>query len=469
MREMRSLLRLAGVVGLALLACWTGGCRRAQQGEFACRDCNLVLISVDTLRADHVGALGYPRPTTPNIDALAERGVLFENAIAQSSWTKPAHMSIFTGLHPREHGFVALGDTRPLENDVPTLASVLKDHGYRTAAFVGGVNLSAAPGFDQGFEVFRNNGKNFRDNMEDLRWWLDHRGEGRFFLFVHGYDAHTPYRNDPVDRRALGLGETPPDSALAATCRGDGPVSRIEPYIDEYDAAVHRADRYVGKLLADLGDRGLLERSVVVLLSDHGEEFLEHGRCFHIATLYREVLHVPLLFVAPGLGARRLPDLVPASVSIAPTVMDLLGIHEHPFPGPSLASLARGGPGPRGAVVSQTERSEARRGDGEVLAITFPDEKLIRWTTGERSARFDLVSDPEEKNPSAEPGPRRSALDQELDRWLVDHPPRWESRRQSTSRTGKSPTAKSSPDDGPLDDENGDERHERLRSLGYAE
>jgi arylsulfatase A-like enzyme len=437
----------------------------------ACRDCNVVVISVDTLRADHVGALGYPKPTTPEIDALAERGVLFENAISQSSWTRPAHMSIFTGLHPREHGFVALADSRRLDDSIPTLASVLRENGYNTAAFTGGVNMAATYGFDRGFDLYRTNGKYFRDNLEDTRYWLDHERKGKFFLFVHGYDPHTPYLTDPVDRQALALPPLPPTEPFGAVCRGEGPVSRIEPFVREYDGAVHRADRYVGKIVRELGQRGLLDRTIVVVLSDHGEEFLEHGRCFHIATLYREVLHVPLLIVAPGLAPRRVTPPVAASVTIAPTIMEMLGV-EHPFRGPSLLGAATGGDVPDDPIVSETERNAEKKGDGHVRALTTPAQKLIQWTTESRASLYDTSADAMEQRPLADAA-RQNALATELDRWAEVHGPRAESRRRAGAAKGRKKDgdkggADETPED-PAAERERRQREEELRSLGYAD
>jgi arylsulfatase A-like enzyme len=457
---------IAGIAVAAVCAGPWAACDRRPPLD-PCLDCNVVVLSVDTLRADHVGALGYKTPTTPEIDALAARGVLFENAISQSSWTRPAHMSIFTGLHPREHGFVALADTRRLDDSIPTLASVLRDHGYNTAAFVGGVNLAATYGFDRGFDLYRTNGKYFRDNFEDTRYWLDHERKGKFFLFVHGYDAHTPYITDPIDRQAIALDESIPAEPFGEVCRRDGPVSRIDPFVREYDGAVHRADRYVGKIVRELGQRGLLDRTIVVVLSDHGEEFLEHGRCFHIATLHREVLHVPLVIVAPGLAPRRVAAAVSASVTIAPTVMELLGIDGHPFPGPSLLEAATGGAAPEDLIVSETERNAEKKGDGHVRSLTTPALKLIQWTTERRSSLFDTSTDAAEQSPVADPE-RHEALTTELDRWSEVHKPRFESRRRPGGTAGRKKDSDEKRED-PEAERERRQREEELRSLGYAD
>ena len=448
---------------LTITLCAAAACSPPPPPLEPCRDCNVVLISVDTLRADHVGAYGYARPTTPNIDALAGRGIVFENAIAQSSWTRPAHMSIFTGLHPREHGFVALRDSRRLEPEVPTIASVLAKNGWATAGFSGGVNMAASFGFGQGFEVYRNNGKYFRDNFEDARYWLDHNQQRRFFLFFHGYDAHTPYHSDSIDRRAVGLTDPPPRRAMRRVCRKGKPTPKMDAYIDEYDAAVHRADRYVGKLIADLERRGLLSRTIIVVLSDHGEEFLEHGRCFHVSTLHREVLQVPLIVVAPGLAPRRVKTLVPASVTVAPTLMQLVGIEDAPFPGPSLVAAARG-LGTRGeSVVSETERGRDNGGDGHVRALTGEDFKFIRWGMLNRSELYRIPDDSAEHHP-VDNSWRRTQLSRQLEGWAEAHPPRFEPRRRGKPGGGRHAQQEQREEDEALK-----RREEQLRSLGYAD
>lgn len=443
--------RLAAAVVVAALGCKAA---LAPTPEYRCGDCNVVLISVDTLRADHVGAYGYSRPTTPNIDALAARSVVFDNAIAQSSWTRAAHMSIFTGLHPREHGYVALADRARLPEGVPTLASVLREHGYTTVGFAGGVNVAAAYGFDVGFDAYRSNGKMFRDNFEETRYWLAENAKKRFFLFFHGYEAHTPYASDPADRIALGLPRDARTKGLRKVCaKGEDP-QEIRPFIDAYDSAIHRADRYVGKFLAELDSLGLRERTIVVLLSDHGEEFLEHGGCFHISTLYREVLQVPLMISAPGLAARRVAGPVSASVTIAPTVMGLLGFADHPFSGPSLVPAALGGALPDQPIVSETERAEKAEGQGHLRALTTAGEKLIDWISKDRREYFELGSDPAERSAVESPA-RQAALVAQLEKWAQGHPPRIPGRRPAPKDDAGSADSR--------------QLEEELRSLGYLQ
>jgi arylsulfatase A-like enzyme len=340
------------------------------------------------------------------------------------------------------------------------------------------VNLAAHYGFDRGFDVFRTNGRNFRDNLEDIRWWLDHETapeKGRFFLFLHGYDAHTPYQTDPIDRRDMALPEKPPEASLGETCRAGGDRSRVAPFVREYDGAIHRADRYVGKLLAELETRGLTRNTIVVLLSDHGEEFLEHDRCFHVATVHREVLHVPLFVSAPGLMPRRVKEPVSASVTIAPTILELAGIRDHPFREPSLAGAAAGGPVPDSPIVSETERNAPNKGDGNVRSLTTAGAKLIQWTTQARLSLYDAATDEAEQSPVYDAA-KIASLQARLDDWARTHEPKGPSRRKaggprSSAQAGKHASGDEDEDD-PAERERQRQLREsekELRSLGYTD
>ena len=186
----------ARALALVLVIAGLGSCEAyARRGPLRapCAGCNVVLISLDTLRADHVGAYGYPRPTTPNIDALAAQSVVFEQAVSQSAWTRPAHASMLTGLYPAEHGIVSIARGLALAPTQPTLATTLAEHGYATAAFTGGGNMSAHFGFDNGFATYRSPGRRLSDALPEIGRWLDAHRDGPFFLFVHAFDPHRPY------------------------------------------------------------------------------------------------------------------------------------------------------------------------------------------------------------------------------------------------------------------------------------
>ncbi len=414
---------LAYAVVLVAMAAGATGCR-AVGAEPLCRDCNILLISMDTLRADHLGSYGYSKPTSPSIDALAEQSVVFERAISQSAWTRPAHASMLTGLFPVEHGIVEMSRNGGLDPSIPTLAGILSDGGYRTGAFTGGANMSAHFGFGSGFGTYRSPGRRFEDHLEAVERWLG-RDDGRpWFLFVHGFDPHRPYKSLPEDRAALGL---PTEVAKRARtlCKTGGDRTATGPLIQEYDAAIHRGDRSLGRLLELVEEHGAGNDTIIVFTSDHGEEFLEHRRCFHIRALYREVVHVPLIVRVPGMKARRIDQVVPASAAVTPTLLELVGYRRAEHPGPSVVDALLGGRADVGAVVSETSSRYVEskgHGNGHVRALTTDDDKLIDWVQQKRREYFDIRADPDEQHAIAD-SPRIDILAQRLERWLEAHPP----------------------------------------------
>ncbi len=364
-----------------------------------CPGCNVVLVSLDTLRADHLGAYGYDKPTSPHIDALAAESVIFESAISQSAWTRPAHISMLTGLYPSEHGVVTIAHQQVFPHEAKSIAEVFSENGYATAAFTGGGNMSEEFGFARGFEVYSSKGKRIWDNIEDIREWLG-REDGKFFLLVHGFEPHRPYKSDSVDRRALGLPEEKPRGWSKACKQGVRPDD-MEPYVAEYDAAIRKGDRAVGELMSALSDAGVLDQTVVLFTSDHGEAFFEHGRCFHIDTLYREIVHVPYLVRVPGLPPRRVRGVVAASVSVARTLLDIVGLSDDAVAGPSLAADLQSETAGEGFVVSETATRSSLRKVGRIRSITTERDKLIEWPDLGRSAYFDLLQDPGEQVPTS--------------------------------------------------------------------
>jgi arylsulfatase A-like enzyme len=412
--------------GLFVVAVLLAAACRPTTSEVPCPDCNILLISMDTLRADHLGAYGYARPTSPNIDALASDSVVFERAFSQSAWTRPAHASMLTGLYPVEHGIVEMTRRSGLDESIPTLATILSDAGYRTGAFTGGANMSAHFGFDNGFESYRSPGRRFENHLPAVERWFD-RDDGRpWFLFVHAFDAHRPYKSLPSDREALGLSMTVPKGTRSA-CRTGADPAAVAPLVAEYDAAIHRGDRSLGRLLELVEQHGGTEKTVIVFTSDHGEEFLEHGRCFHIRTLYREVAQVPLIVKVPGFEAGRVEQVVPASTAVVPTVLELVGRRAADQPGPSLLAALRGGRAAIREVVSETssryvETSGRSHGHGHIRTLTTDDEKLIHWVEQGRYEYYDIRRDPLEKSPEID-SPRINVLARRLESWLERHPP----------------------------------------------
>ena len=416
-----ALLAVATLVAAASLSDGIGKAGRFSSSRALCPGCNVVLISIDTLRADRLGAYGYQAPTSPNMDAFAADSAVFEDAISQSAWTRPAHASMFTGLYPREHGVIVMSRDKRLSPELPTLAGVLSASGYATAAFTGGANMAAHFGFGSGFDVYTSPGRRLEDNLPDAVEWMRGQRGNPFFLFLHGFDPHRPYKSEAVDREALGLPEQRLGGIQRACKTGSSP-SDLAPYVAEYDATVHRADRSFGRLMEALSQMQLLDRTIVVLTSDHGEEFLEHGRCFHIRTLYAEVVRVPLIVSVPAFAPARIAGPVPASAAIAGTVLDLLGADRGGLDGPSLVSSLRAGTSQFESVYSETSSRQSSDGKhGHVRALTGRRYKIIDWVSQKRREIYDLERDPAEMRPLVDEALERE-LAARLDRWIERHP-----------------------------------------------
>jgi arylsulfatase A-like enzyme len=351
------LLALFAVVLILLtVACGIGGPEGPSDDSLS-----IVLVSIDTLRADHLGCYGYDRPTTPNIDHLATEGVLFEQCVNTGGGTLPVHMSMLTSLAPAVHGIFP-GNGRALAEDHTTLAEALQDAGYATAAFVDGGYLSGNFGFTQGFDqYFDRNYKGVLGKIESyfddggleellpraLAWLSRHRNRP-YFLFLHTYDTHSavsrlPYESPPpfldrfVDPSYSGSFDGCREGRCAselllwhnqARRQGDlGPNELFTPeemeyMIALYDGAIAYVDYQIGLLLEALDDFGVAQRTLVVLTSDHGEEFLEHGLLLHDQN-YEEVARVPLILRFPDRdhAGNQVANLV-STLDILPTLLD---------------------------------------------------------------------------------------------------------------------------------------------------
>ncbi len=401
---------LSSVVGTCLVI-WAGGhaalyLTRAEPGPGRP---SVILISLDTVRADRVGLYGYARPTTPALDAFAAGAVTFDAAIAASPWTLPSHSSMLTSLHPHNHGSVV--PTRRLRESATTLAEVLLDRGYATAAFTGSGYVSAKFGLAQGFETFvemrhRHTKSIFTRALE----WIAKRSDRPFFLFVHTYEPHSPYLDGrfAVAAEAGQIGESFDRKDLEAMREGRWEPSPEEKrYIsDLYDGDIRSTDDALSGLLRGLQERGLLDRSIVVITSDHGEEMFERSvrrSAAHGHSLYEELIRVPLIVRHPPAfaGGRRVA--APAAlVDIPRTIVGALGI---PWPdrtdGLDLRDLlAPGGEAGREVVLSEALRSgiQKRSLRGERFKFIAPLDPAAG-----APELFDLSADPrEESNLSGE-------------------------------------------------------------------
>jgi arylsulfatase A-like enzyme len=382
---MRLLPAPALVFALLLLAC----------GEAPSGPPNVVLITLDTLRADRLGSYGYARDTTPHLDALAERGVRFEDAIAQSTTTSPSHASILTGLDPPRHGLRKLYGERLAESN-ETLAEMLGGHGYTTAAFVSAIPLRRSVGLDQGFETYDDRWDESRgetgagplsersafETNRRVKAWLETAPKRPFFLWVHYFDPHHPYFPPESWRLAQGVEV---DTAGSLPGALDASRSRPDREPDEppeamvaqgmsqlYDAEVAYTDAAVGELLEALDDADALDRSIVAVVADHGEHLGEHGYWFGHWDVLDETARVPMLLVHPdGRHAGQAVEASVGTIDLVPTLLAWLGIESGvAFDGRDLTPLLAGAPpAPRVLYTEQFEFFPVRsvRDDGWLL------------------------------------------------------------------------------------------------------
>ncbi len=308
---------------------------------------NVLIYLVDTLRRDHLGCYGYPRPVSPRLDALAARAVVFENAIGQSSWTRASVASLFTGLWPRTHG--AIGRRDRLAPEAATLAEALTAAGYRSAGFISNANVDRRLGFGQGFEEYSAwRGGSADINVPAFRWVETLEPGSPFFLYVHTKDPHDVYAPPEPFRSRL----APEAEAFFLEHIAGKPRRQAWPSDPEtirhllalYDAEIAANDASFGELLDFLDGRGLLETTLVVFLSDHGEEFFDHGGWNHGKNLHAETLDFPLVVKFPGQSEPRRVATPVQHIDVLPTILDYLGL---PVPaeveGVSFLDLALGG------------------------------------------------------------------------------------------------------------------------------
>jgi arylsulfatase A-like enzyme len=327
---------IAALSAIFWLSCAEEGANAVQHPE--CHGCNVILISVDTLRADHLSCYDYERTTSPEICKFFSSGIMFTQAISQSGWTAPAHASMFTGLYPGKHG-VSYGPRIPRLTGHDTIFSLLRSQGYYAVALHGGGYVR--PVIDRSdLDVDRR-----AELRSDLAALFDEALVGNteskpFFLFLHGYDMHTPYspRSNyflPVNRELSARAsqnefcryEDLPDRSRRLRPDSVPENREVQQYIEAlYDSEIREVDESLGRFFEHLQQSGLLDDTIVILTSDHGEEFWDHGSCEHVKTVYNELLRVPLFLRIPASPARIQRSPVAASISILPTVLDALAL-----------------------------------------------------------------------------------------------------------------------------------------------
>jgi arylsulfatase A-like enzyme len=416
---------------------WSAACSEAPAADPPGSELpNIVLISIDTLRADRLGAWGYARGTSPELDAFAREAVRFSRAIGQAPTTAPAHMSIFTGLLPAVHRTSNINEGAPqaLDPAVTTFTELLRDAGYYTAGFHGGGNVDGSLGFARGFDFYSQDYVSYnwmgayRDpaDLDAIRPWLRvARSRGRpLFLFLHHFVCHSPYVSAPdafrdrflagraVEGLPIGAGDEEKTRMVALLDRRTGGRSRLlaqwrlfrdkhdrfwdgvdlsrkdhRGHVEAlYDAQVAYSDWLFGRVRRVLTEEGAFDGSLIVVLSDHGEEFGEHGQiAWHSHTLYDELLRVVLLVKLPGSRhAGRTEGAQVRGIDLAPTILAAAGVPPPAaFEGTSLLRLLDGGPPPPQAAVAAYD-------GGHLSALRVPG-----WKLNDRRL-FDLAADPGE-------------------------------------------------------------------------
>ena len=349
---------------------------------------HVVLVTIDTLRADRLGCYGNPNVATPHLDRLAKEGALALDATVHAPLTRPSHISMFTGLYPPEHG-VRDNVAPSLADDWTTLAEVLQGAGFRTGAFVSAIVLESQSGLHQGFETYsdqfdvgeENGDVRFLNTIqkrgdettaEAVDWLRSHHTEGRAFLWLHLYDPHDPYQ--------------PP-----------------EPYATRYsgrpyDGEVAWSDELVGRLDTALEEAGIRDDTLLLVTSDHGEALGEHGETGHGYFVYETTLRVPLIFRGPGIIPGLRLEVTARSVDLFPTILDLLGLAPPQgltLSGRSLAEAIRGGDSPpQEMTYAESLMPLLRYGWSELQVARKGNWKYIRAPKAEL---YDLENDPDEQ------------------------------------------------------------------------
>lgn len=362
----------------------------------------VVVYLVDTLRADHLPLYGYSRDTAPELTRFARDAVVFDQAVSASSWTKPSVASLFTSLLPRDHGCVRF--FTPLDPSLVTLAERLRDRGYATGAVVANPHVGAKDmHFDQGFDQFEADTSARTEQVVDAALaFLDARRGQPVFLYVHTMDPHAPYTPPPpFDRRFPPF----PDRPLLA--QSDWTPADRDRLVGQYDGEIAYGDQQFGRFLRGLRDRGLYERATIVFLSDHGEEFLDHGGWQHGLSLYDEVVRVPLVLKYPHQreAGRRVARQVQL-VDVLPTILKTEGL---PATGPIAGrplDESFGATGPERPALLETSYFEhvaygARTSEAKYVREFHPEDAELF---------FDLRRDPGERQPRGAEGSAAQAL-----------------------------------------------------------
>jgi len=364
---------------------------------------NVILITIDTLRADHLGAYGYERDTSPNIDKLAEDGVLYENAFSQASWTYPSLASIHTSLYPSQVSRFSMH--LKISDSLLTIAEYMKNNFYGTIGVVANRYASKTYGFAQGFDVFEERNIMDHDSITSQLVTdtavdsIDKYGKKPFFLWIHYMDPHSLYNHHPEHAYRQENSSNIPvplkerELAPIADSLNEADLRFI---VDTYDEEISYTDEYVGKLIEALKDKGLYDNTIIVLTSDHGEEFLDRNRFGHVVTLYNELIHIPLIMHNP-LDDQLKGTTVSQNVeirSIAGTIAEECGIPNNNFKG---INLIRTPSEDMDGEFVFSQRGKISEKLPVKRAVFMKEWKLIENVEDGTFELYNLANDPREK------------------------------------------------------------------------
>jgi arylsulfatase A-like enzyme len=409
----------------------------------------VIIIAFDAMQPAHTSAYGYPIETTPNLDNFSKDAILFKNAISPAPWTIPTYISWFTSLYPSEHKVVNkysvydpptmvianLGDLTP---DAITLAEVMKQNGYATVGFTGDGGARAAQGGSIGFDIYIDTPAGF--NGFDLSMplalnWIKNNTDKKFFMFVHGYDSHGQYNLKNFSRKFVNFnysgrfnGTTQEQAALREEGLAYGFVNISDDDVRFwrawYDEKINNADMRFGAFMESLGEMGLLNKTIIIIASDHGTEFYEHKRFDHGHTLYQELIHVVLMIRAPGFDGTGVVTSQVSTLDIMPTVLQLVNIQ----PNETVKNQMKGislFPAMRRENVSRDVYSETDyRLYTHKRAIVTADGWKFILTLAESGNKtnvkelYNLTTDPKETNNVVDSEPR---LAYELEQKVIKH------------------------------------------------
>jgi len=386
----------------------------------------VVVVVIDTIRADHTSLGGYPISTTPALEHLADLGVAFTRAYSTTSWTRPATASLLTGLEPEQHRAVCRFDLLPEE--VTTFAELAGGEGYHTVAFSTNPNVLPIWGFGQGFDRFIDAESRgwTRRKGRDAAWVFEQaievvdREEIPLFLYLHVLDPHHPYTPPALSTRSIypDFEKSEPGKILP----GRHDVPPIASAIRRYDGEIRHTDDALGNFLTALADRNQLDTAIIVVVGDHGEEFGDHGSYYHGRTLYEEQLRVPMVIKLPGLGGEgnRVDGLASISDVLPTVVSELSWRPDSSFDGRPLGPLVRDGVPVHEYLTASLAVDEFR-----AHALIREGEKIVQRLAPDPSVViYDLAADPGEQNPIAD-DERRALLRAELERSLAGRREGW--------------------------------------------